>query len=458
MHRVAEQAPSPWVVRAPGAVAQGRWPARFLLAGATGLALALLAATLAWQVPMMLWDHLDLLPMYQAWREGRLGSSAFFDVHGGHLHTAAYAVLLATTALSGGQPWLDGLASWLLLVGWALVVLAMARRSGIDALATERVGRAWLVLLVLLVLHPGHLANLQWGWQVAVFLCLAAVASALWLLACAAPLRWSGNLLALLCAAIACYSFATGLAVLPAALVLIALQSGRGIAARAALALPWVLLGGWLVLRHAHGTDGGQPDPIVSLAYGANYLGAGLARYATDVAAALAAAALLLLVACVRGDWRHPAYRPWLGLLLFGAGCAFATALGRAGPFGSEHAFASRYLSFSLAFWVGWAGMLAVAAQRMRWQRGRSMLAAAALVLSTFNGVHMARQAWAVSVASGQAAREIACTWPDVAPGLLGDIYFGDVPRAQSRLAMLHRLEFPPFSGEQAVPCPPAPA
>lgn len=31
-----------------------------------GMAVALLAATMAWHVPMMLWDHLDLLPL----REG----------------------------------------------------------------------------------------------------------------------------------------------------------------------------------------------------------------------------------------------------------------------------------------------------------------------------------------------------------------------------------------------------
>ena len=74
------------------------------------LAAMLLVLTLAWHVPMMLWDHLDLVPIYAAWQSGALADSAFFAVHGGHMHTAAYAVLLATTALSHGQTWLDGVA------------------------------------------------------------------------------------------------------------------------------------------------------------------------------------------------------------------------------------------------------------------------------------------------------------------------------------------------------------
>ena len=82
------------------------------------LALCLmLLATWCVHLPMMLWDHIDLVPMYEAWRSGALGSSAFWQVHdGSHLHVAAYAVLLATTWASGGQPWLDCLASVALLV------------------------------------------------------------------------------------------------------------------------------------------------------------------------------------------------------------------------------------------------------------------------------------------------------------------------------------------------------
>ena len=179
------------------------------------------AATVCWMVPMMLWDHLDLVPVYEAWRAGRLWDSEFAQVHhGSHLHAAAYAVLLVTTQLSHGQPWLDGVASWLLLI-YAVLVLRLAR-AGVRAGA-----RRWLpVAAVLLALYPGHLSNLQWGWQVAVLLCLAAMALAVSCLA-EARLGAGRNALALLAACLA--SFTMGLALVPVALLLIGLRRGRAV-------------------------------------------------------------------------------------------------------------------------------------------------------------------------------------------------------------------------------------
>ena len=105
------------------------------------LALLLLIATMAWHLPMMLWDHVDLVPMYEAWRDGSLASSGFWQIHdGSHLHVSGYAVLLLTTAASGGQPWLDCLASVGLLVlqAWILMrsrALLAGRSAGCVLLA-----------------------------------------------------------------------------------------------------------------------------------------------------------------------------------------------------------------------------------------------------------------------------------------------------------------------------------
>lgn len=148
------------------------------------LAAGLLALTLLWHIPMMLWDHLDLVPLYHAWQEGALGDSAFWDTHGGHRHAAAYVVLLLTTAVSGGQPWLDCAVSWGLLIGYAMIVLRIASA----AVAAGEMRRRWMPGIAFLALFPGHLANLQWGWQVAVFLCLLGVAVAI---ACLATTNFS---------------------------------------------------------------------------------------------------------------------------------------------------------------------------------------------------------------------------------------------------------------------------
>ena len=156
----------------PALPGSGSWPARPWWAAAffATLAVALLAATMAWHIPMMLWDHLDLVPMLDASRRPGIDYRGLLEIHqGSHLHATAYLVLLATTELSGGRTWLDCLVSWSLLVAFALVVLWTGKPvvSG---------GGTWAFAVIFFALYPGHLANLQWGWQVAVFLCLLGVA------------------------------------------------------------------------------------------------------------------------------------------------------------------------------------------------------------------------------------------------------------------------------------------
>ena len=96
---------------------------RLLRLFAALLALALLAATLAWRIPFMLWDHLDFAPIYASWQSGApLSQTIFWHNHGGHLHAAAYAVLLFTTWFSHGQTWLDCFVSWIFLVAYAATI------------------------------------------------------------------------------------------------------------------------------------------------------------------------------------------------------------------------------------------------------------------------------------------------------------------------------------------------
>ena len=115
------------------------WPPKlmiiFLVASAT-----MLAATLLLHVPLMLWDHIDLVPMYEAWRQGDLKISEFWRIHdGSHFHSAAYAVLLLTTWLSGGRPWLDCVVSWVVFAAMAWALIALARMGWRD----QHPGRFW---------------------------------------------------------------------------------------------------------------------------------------------------------------------------------------------------------------------------------------------------------------------------------------------------------------------------
>ena len=405
------------------------------------LALGLLLLSLLWMVPMMLWDHLDLVPLLQAWQRGDLAGSGFLQIHGGHMHTAAYAVLLLTTTLSGGQPWADGLASWLFLLAYAAIVLAFARETFADDSQRDN---GLFALIAFLALFPGHLANLQWGWQVAVFICLAGVALTIFALT-RAQLGWRHLLLALPAAGLACFSFATAIALFPTALILTALRRDCSWTRRAIMSLPWIAAGVLALLPYRHLPSTGAPADDAALAlYALNFLGAGIARFATDAAPWLAFAAI------VSGSWAFARCQgrreclPWLGLLLFACFAAVLVALGRAAPFGSEHAFVTRYVSFSSLFWIGWTGLLACACRQGLPAPMRIAVALAAL-FAIANGLHMMRKAAHVSAQSHAIAATIRATWPQVDRDLLGRIYFDQPDVAAQRLQGLHAMGFPPF-------------
>lgn len=415
------------------------------MAAAALLALALLLAALSWALPMMLWDHLDLVPMLAAGSAGALADAGFWSIHGGHLHSAAYAVLLVTSRLADGAPWPDVLASWLLLTLVAAWVLACALRSFGRGPGTA----LYLAAVVVLVLHPGHLANLQWGWQVAVFLCLAGAVLALRLLA-APVLTAAGNALALAAAMVALLSFATALALPATAVLVLALRRDLPPRRRLALLTPWLLLGtGALALAWQGGGSGGLPAPVDFARYALNFLGGALARFATDLAALLAGLSLPVAVAAIVRHRDPAAARFWSGLLLFGLGCALLTALGRAGDYGPEQAFATRYVSFSTLYWLGLVGLLATSRRgeggraQPRWH-GAGIAGLVALALVT--GGHVARKAARLHEAAGLTAERIRRDWPEVDPALLADLYFGQPEVARECLALLARMGWPPFA------------
>lgn len=413
--------------------------------GFIALAALLLVATMAWHLPMMLWDHIDLVPMFEAWRNGTLASSAFWQVHdGSHLHVAAYAVLLATTWASGGQPWLDCLASFAVLAAQALVLVRMAGVAG-----AGRIHGPWWLLLLLIALHPGHLANLQWGWQVAVFISTFGAVAAIALLTRPA-LSARTNLLAVACAAVGVLGFSTTLAVFPVALGLLALDPARPARRRLLLALPWLAtvaaLLAWLSADRAT-VGGALPDPATLVLYVLNYLGSGVSRLATAAAPLWAAIALATAAWTVARRWQH-ALRPWLALMLLGIGCALLTALGRAGQYGVDHAFVTRYVSFSSLFWFGWAALMLVAWRdgSAAWRRLARPLLSMLMVFVLANGVHMAKQARELHARAEGYAAQIRASYPAVDPAVMEAAFGWRGGAASGHLEHLRARGFAPFA------------
>lgn len=409
---------------------------------AWGMALLLLAATLAWHVPMMLWDHLDLVPMYEAWQSGAFLSSEAVRVHdGSHLHFPAYVLLLGTTRLSGGQTLLDCVLAWALLSVYAWLMLSAVRHMLPDRRPP------WLLPgLVGFILHPGHLANTQWGWQVAVFLCLGGCAAVLAILSGRTP-GWRENGLALFGMLVATTSFSTGFAIVPVALALILLHREIPPFRRFALAVPWVVCAVAIAVFASGGTPVPKAAPADFVLYVLNYIGGGVARFATDLAPWLTAFALISSVACALAVRSDPKARFWLACMVFSLGAAALTALGRAEPFGTDHAFASRYVSFSSVFWVGWLGLTALALEAVRPPLRRLLrgLVVVALLLGIFNALHMAKKAREVAERSAQTAATIRSQYPVVDDAVLQEIYFGRSEQAKQRLDVLHRQRFAPF-------------
>ncbi|MGB4859977.1 MAG: hypothetical protein WBP11_11715 [Dokdonella sp.] len=413
----------------------------------------MLAATVSWQLPMMLWDQLDFVLIYQRWQSGELDAATLLaPYNGAHVLTIPYLSMLATVSLGNGSTWPDGVASWLAMVATAVIVIRVALRE----MPIHGARSPWLVL-VLLALYPGHLSNLQWGWQVQIFSCLLGAVAAIALLS-AASTSTTRMIGALTAAVIAGLSFGASIVLLPIALFLIALRTDMRWPRKAAWSLPWLILGLLATLPYLQGI-GSTADPhSITLFeichYTLNFIGSGIARFATDLAPWLALVAIVSALDAWLKLARNQRGSAWLGFLLFGIGTALITAVVRVGPFGADQAFAQRYISFSALFWLGWYGLLLKALPHVTPFRRRiySGLMGICAVLLVANALHLIRKAAITHERGVATVNTIANTWPNVDEKVLRAIYFDQPEAARERLELLHRFGFAPFNRARNPP------
>ncbi len=168
-----------------------------------------------------------------------------------------------------------------------------ADRARQDGWRDQHPGRFWWGALLLLVFHPGHLANLQWGWQVAVFISLFGAVMPIYL-ASRARVTHPGNFTGVLMASMGVLGFTTTLAVFPVVVALLVARTDEPVARRASLVMPWVVaaavLACWLTM--ARNAAFAAPGLDVLLLYVLNYLGSGVLRLASSLAPWWAAMAL----------------------------------------------------------------------------------------------------------------------------------------------------------------------
>jgi hypothetical protein len=239
-------------------------------------------------------------------------------------------------------------------------------------------------------------------------------------------------------------------------MLLILLRSELRPGLRLAMLTPWLLLTAALA-AHYFGQRPpsaiSDPQPLVWLHYALNFLSAALFRSITDIAALLALLAALHIVWMLRVSAAARAARPLLGVLLFALGVAALTATGRAADYGPGQAFVSRYVSFSVLFWIGWLGLcLLTLRERPTPARWMHIALGLAAVFAVFNALHLSRKAIQLGQRMEQTAAALRADWPAPSDALLAELYFGDAEQARRRLALLCSWGYPPF--DRALACP----
>ena len=190
--------------------------------------------------------------------------------------------------------------------------------------------------------------------------------------------------------------------------------------------------------------------PLSLLLYTLNFLGGGIARFASPLAPWLALAGLASGFAAAWSLRRRRDSLPWLALFVFAILAAFLTSLGRAAPFGADHAFVTRYVSFSSMFWLGWTGLVGCATSKaLRIPAATKAFVWAIALLAAVNALHMIKKAGDVATKTESMARTIRDTYPQVDRSLLAEIYFDQPDVALERLKRLREWRFPPFDEQR---------
>jgi hypothetical protein len=343
-----------------------------------GVILAIAAASAAYVIsfhyPAPYYDEWDLAPLLEAWDRGDLRLGDLFIIHGGHWHGAAYALLLPLARLTHWSQLVEALLSLAFIAATCALLLHIASRFMRDAAPEARL-TPLAIVAAYLTFSLDQSGNMLWGFQVSVFvsvfgaaLCLAALL--------ADRLNFIAFALALIGLGVSVGSYATGFALIPVGLALIAARPEIGAPARVGYLVVWASCGAVLSFafleaqRVAPFGGGFDPGTLTTPAFAAYlaqfelvYLGAAIARLTTSLIIPVAVLGLVFVAAstflAARRGVSFRALATPLALCAFGIGAGLLCGLGRF-DLGAGQGGNGRYFSFSNFFWLGVA-MLAFA-------------------------------------------------------------------------------------------------
>jgi hypothetical protein len=321
-------------------------------------------------------------------------------------------------------------------VGCVLLVWAMLPSS------LDRWQRAGLVLATsTLVFNPHGIHNYVRSmsgasWILAMLLVLAALF--------AVQRKHPG--LAVLAGLLASISYGTSFAVWPALALTSWLRGDRRRWVVTPLAVGFVVVAAWFLLRGPQGGGGGSPtdDPAQAMLAGLSMLG--MQWTGTEPAIALLAGVLGIALLALHvpqfltTDVRR-AGAPWWGLGLYALGCAVMISGSRA-AFGEGAGLQSRYNSMAAALWIA---VLVVVVTWPRWPSVRLVAVGTTVVATVALGAPMAQ-----SVRNDAPNQELLAVGAKVGAT---DTFTDRFPDPERLLPRLRALGHYPFSPEFSLGC-----
>ncbi|MDB5026603.1 MAG: hypothetical protein JWO66_292 [Candidatus Eremiobacteraeota bacterium] len=347
--------------------------------------LPLLAIVLKRGVEVPYWDEWEWVDLIYAAHNHTLTFDQMWLPHNEHRILIPNLLMVGLDRIGGWGIVREQVVSLAVLALTQLFVWLIIRRT----VRRDRAGICFFIATAVL-LGLSQYENLQWGFQMAWFICDLGLVGAVWALT--KPHRTPRDVfVAILFALLASLSSSQGLLVWVAGLVAIVLVPRRVIPT----AIGWLTVAGVVIAIVRFGSPGeGGPGHVgfshVALLahYAAIYLGAPIAASRGLNRTAIAGCVLVIWLAVLAvAAMRSPlAMRvrvaPWLAIALYPVICAVITASGRAG-FGLSQAASSRYTSIGALAWVAAVAATFVLVPRVRlWPLLVAVPAAIVLVAS----------------------------------------------------------------------------
>lgn len=408
-------------------------------------------------VDVPFWDQWELVSLLDKSFDGWPSLGDLFAAHNEHRVGFPRIVMVLLARASAWNVRAELVASVLVALGTFAVVHRMARRT---AAPLEAGGKFTPAILSSISFSLVAWENWTWGWQLQIFMCVAAVTGALTLLG-GRTLGRSGFGAALVLTLIATYSFGNGALAWPLGLVLIALRD-EPIGARRLRAAIWSAAAVLVVAPYLidyHPPPVSSPPRLFQLAaYVPIYLGAPLIPADARGAALVGALGLLalpaLVVALLRsGRLGRGELLSVVGLATYALVSGVLTSASRAG-LGHGQALSSRYTTISALFWLALvvlldaltraradgAGERPTRATRLSARIAIGMIVALSLVASEHGRVQARRHARALGPAR-EALRDLTAQTDDA---LLGRLYAHPV-LLRERVPVLERRRLSVF-------------